>query len=36
MDVALEAAVCCPLAGHRFDRWGYGNDQSKVSAMLEL
>ena len=26
MDCALEASVCCPLAGHRFDgRWGDGS-----------
>jgi hypothetical protein len=24
MDCPLEPGVCCALAGHRFDRWGYG------------
>ena len=35
MNRPLKAAVCCPLAGHPFDRWGYGKVRAYKAVTSE-
>ena len=35
MNRPLKTAPCCPLAGNRFDRWGYGRIRAYKAATSE-